>query len=128
MITDMRMSVIFSHTQKEAPKDEPSRNAALLIRAGFVDKLSAGVYSYLPFGFRVLKKIENIIREEMNALGAEELLLPALHPKENWEKTGRWRAMDDLYKVRDASGREMALGPTHEEVIVPLAKKHISSY
>lgn len=128
MITDMRMSVIFSHTQKEAPNDEVSRNAALLIRAGFVDKLSAGVYSYLPLGFRVLKKIENIIREEMNALGAEEILLPSLHPKENWEKTGRWATMDDLYKVTDSSGRESALGPTHEEIIVPLARKFISSY
>lgn len=128
MITDMRMSVIFSHTQKEAPKDEPSRNAALLIRAGYVDKLSAGVYSYLPLGFRVLKKIENIIREEMSALGAEEVFLPSLHPKENWETTGRWETMDDLYKVTDSSGRESALGPTHEEIITPLAKKFISSY
>ena len=124
----MKVSQFFTHTQKEAPKDEPSRNAALLIRAGFVDKLSAGVYSYLPLGFRVLKKIENIIREEINKLGAEELLLPALHPKENWEMTGRWGTIDDLYKVTDAGGREFALGPTHEEIIVPLAKKHISSY
>ncbi len=124
----MKMSGLFTRTQKETPKDEASRNAALLIRAGFVDKLSAGVYSYLPLGFRVLKKIENIIREEMNALGAEELLLPSLHPKENWEKTGRWETMDDLYKVADSSGRESALGPTHEEVIVPLARKFISSY
>ncbi len=124
----MKVSKLFTHTQKETPKDEVSRNAALLIRAGFVDKLSAGVYSYLPLGFRVLKKIENIIREEMNILGAEELLLPSLHPKENWEKTGRWETMDDLYKVADSSGRESALGPTHEEVIVPLARKFISSY
>ncbi len=124
----MKMSAIFSHTQREAPKDEISRNAELLLRAGFVDKLSAGIYSYLPLGLRVLKKIENIIREEMNALGAEELLLPALHPKENWAETGRWETMDDLYKLTDSSGREFALGPTHEEIIVPLAKKHISSY
>ncbi|HEY4511126.1 MAG TPA: aminoacyl--tRNA ligase-related protein, partial [Candidatus Paceibacterota bacterium] len=84
--------------------------------------------SYLPLGLRVLKNIETIIREEMNALGAHELLLPALHPKENWEKTGRWGTMDDLYKVTDTSGREFALGPTHEEIIVPLAQKFISSY
>lgn len=128
IITDMKMSAVFSHTKKEAPKDEMSRNAELLIRAGFVDKLSAGVYSYLPFGFRVLKKIENIIREEMNALDAEELLLPALHPKENWMKTRRWETMDDLYKLKDSSGREFALGPTHEEIFAPLAKKYISSY
>lgn len=124
----MKMSELFTRTQKEAPKDEVSQNAALLIRAGFIDKLSAGVYSYLPLGFKVLKKIENIIREEMDALGAEEILLPSLHPKENWEKTGRWETMDDLYKVVDSSGRESALGPTHEEIIVPLARKFISSY
>ena len=127
-MTDMKMSAFFTHTQKEAPKDETAQNAIFLARAGYIDKLAAGVYSYLPLGLRVLKKIENIIREEMNALGAEELLLPAFHPKENWETTGRWRTMDDLYKVTDAGGREFALGPTHEEIIVPLAKKFISSY
>ena len=122
------MSELRTRTRKETPKDEQSLNAGLLVRAGYVDKLSAGVYSYLPLGLRVLKNIETIIREEMNALGAHELLLPALHPKENWEKTGRWGTMDDLYKVTDTSGREFALGPTHEEIIVPLVQKFISSY
>jgi prolyl-tRNA synthetase len=124
----MLQSQLFAKTRKEIPADEVSTNAKLLIRAGFVDKLQAGVYTYLPLGLRVLKKIENIIREEMNAAGGEELLMPSLHPKENWEKTGRWDSMDDLYKVTDSSGRENALGPTHEEVIVPLAKQFISSY
>jgi len=105
-----------------------SKNAKLLIRAGFIDKLHTGVYTYLPLGLRVLKKIEDIIRREMNAIGGQELLMPSLHPKENWEKTGRWSTMDDLYKVKDASGREMALAGTHEEVIVPLVKQFISSY
>lgn len=124
----MRQSKLFTKTQKDLPKDEVSKNAQLLIQAGFVDKLQAGVYTYLPLGFRVLKKIEKLIREEMEGMGAQEILMPSLHPKENWEKTGRWESMDDLYKVKDSSGRENALGPTHEEVVVPLAKKFISSY
>lgn len=124
----MRMSALFGKTRREAPKDEPARNAALLVRGGFVDKLSAGIYSYLPLGLAVLRNIETIIREEMRSLGAQEVLLPALHPKENWVTTGRWESVDDLYKLKDASGREFALGGTHEEVIVPLAKQFIASY
>ncbi len=124
----MLQSKLFTKTRKEFPSDEVSKNAQLLIKAGFVDKLQAGVYTYLPLGFRVLKKIENIIREEMNKAGGQEILMPSLHPKENWEKTGRWDTMDDLYKLKDSSGRENALGPTHEEIVVPLAKQFISSY
>jgi len=124
----MRQSELFTKTRREAPKDEIAKNAQLLIRAGFINKEMAGVYSYLPLGLRVLTKIENIIREEMNAIGGQELLLSAFHPKENWEKTGRWDSMDDLYKVSDTSGREVALGPTHEEIVVPLAKHFVSSY
>ncbi len=125
----MKQSKLFTKTKKEAPKDEVSVNAQLLIRAGFVDKLMAGAYTFLPLGIRVMKKIENIIREEMNAIGGQEILMPALHPKENWMKTGRWETMDDLlYKVKDASEREFALGSTHEEVIVPLMKKIVNSY
>ena len=124
----MRQSQLFTKTQKNAPKDEKSVNAQLLIRAGYVDKLMAGVYTILPLGLKVMKKIEQIIREEMNAIGGQEFEMPTLHPKENWEKTGRWKTMDDLYKVKDISGREFALGPTHEEVIVPLMKKFVSSY
>src|SRR3989339_554643 len=124
----MKQSQLFVKTQKNAPKDEVSLNAQLLIRAGFVDKLMAGVYTFLPLGLRVLKKIENIIREEMNAISGQEVLMPALQPKENWQKTGRWDAMDDLYKVKDSTSREMALGPTHEEVVVPLMEKFLNSY
>ena len=124
----MRQSQLFPKTQKEAPKDETALNAKLLARAGFVDKLMAGVYTFLPLGLRVLKKIEDIIREEMTKAGGQEILMPALQPKENWEITGRWETMDDLYKIKDASKREFALGPTHEEVIVPLLKKIIFSY
>src|SRR4051812_18303324 len=101
----MRATELFWKTRKESPRDEVAKNADLLIRAGFVDKVMAGVYTYLPLGLRTLNKIEGIIREEMNGVGGQELLLPALHPKENWQKTGRWDSMDDLYKVADASGR-----------------------
>jgi len=86
----MRQSQLFSKTRKEAPSDEVSKNAQLLIRAGFIHKEMAGVYSYLPLGLRVLKKIENIIREEMNAIGGQEIELTALQNKELWEKTNRW--------------------------------------
>ncbi len=124
----MRQSQLFTKTRKEAPSDEVAKNAKLLIRAGFVDKLQSGVYSYLPLGLRVLKKIEQIIREEMNNALGQEILMPSLHPKENWQTTGRWDTMDDLYKVSDSSGRENALGATHEEIVVPLVKQFVSSY
>lgn len=124
----MKQSKLFTKTRKEISKDEVSINAQLLIRAGFVDKLMAGVYTFLPLGLRVMKKIENIIREEINAIGGQEISMPALQPRENWMITGRWDTMDDLYKVKDASDREFALGATHEEVISPLLKKFVSSY
>ncbi|MBI3306126.1 prolyl-tRNA synthetase [Candidatus Nomurabacteria bacterium] len=124
----MRQSILFTKTKKESPADEVSRNAELLIRAGFIHKELAGVYSFLPLGLRVLKKIENIIREEMNKAGGQEVLLSSMQPKENWEKTGRWETLDILYKVSDGEGREVALGPTHEEIIVPILKNYLSSY
>lgn len=125
----MKQSQLFTKTQKNAPKDEVSLNAQLLIRAGFVDKLMAGVYTLLPLGLRVYKKIEQIIREEIDAIGGQEIFMPSLNPKENWEKTGRWELLDDdMYKVKAGEGKEFALAPTHEEVIVPLAKKFINSY
>jgi prolyl-tRNA synthetase len=124
----MRQSRLFTKTRKEAPADEVSKNAELLIRAGYVHKEMAGVYSYLPLGLAVLSKIENIIREEMNAIGGQELLLSALHPKENWQKTGRWDGLDVLFKLKDAADHEYALGATHEEIITPLAQDYISSY
>lgn len=124
----MLQSQLFTKTRKEAPTDEVSKNAQLLIRAGFIDKLHSGVYTYLPLGLRVFKNIENIIRDEMTKVGGQEILMPSLHPKENWEKTGRWNTMDDLYKITDTSGKEFGLGPTHEEIVVPLVKQFVSSY
>ena len=124
----MRQSQLFGKTLREPPKDETSTNARLLLQAGYIDKLMAGVYSYLPLGLKVLNKIQNIIREEINAIGGQELLLPALHPRDVWEQTGRWNTVGDLYKLTDSSGRDFALGATHEEIITPLAKRDIFSY
>ncbi len=124
----MRQSKLFTKTRKSAPKDEVSTNAQLLIRAGYIHKEMAGVYSYLPLGLRVLNNIEQVIREEMNAIDGQELFLSALHPKENWEKTGRWTSLDVLFKLKDGLDREYALGATHEEIITPLAQEYISSY
>jgi len=123
----MRQSQLFTETQKEAPKDEKSINAQLLIRAGFVDKLMTGVYSYLPLGWRVLKKIENIIKEEMQEIGGQEILLPALHPKENWLKTNRWQH-EEMFKLKNRAGKDFSLGWTHEEIITPLVKKFVKSH
>lgn len=123
----MRLSELFSKTSKQVPSDEVSVNAQLLIRAGYVDKVAAGVYTFLPLGQRVIDKISAIVREEMDAIGGQEITMPVLHPKANWETTGRWKDFDVLFKVKGASG-EFALGPTHEEIVVPLAKRFISSY
>jgi prolyl-tRNA synthetase len=124
----MLQSKLFYKTLKESPKDEASVNASLLIRAGFIDKVMAGVYNYLPLGHRVLKKIENIVREEMIAIGGQEVLMPVLHPKENWQRTGRWDIMSVLFKLKGTGDKEYALGPTHEEIVTPLAGRMIFSY
>lgn len=125
----MRQSKLLPRTRKDAPKDEVSLNAQLLIRAGFIDKLMAGVYTYLPLGLRVFKKIENIIREEMIIAGGQEIFMPSLQPKENWEKTGRWDTVDSLFRFTSHYSKiDFALGPTHEETVSPLAKKFNLSY
>ncbi len=121
----MKLTNFFYKAQREDPKDETSINAKFLIRAGFIDKLSGGIYTFLPLGFKVCEKIKNIIREEISLLGGQEIIMPAIHPKSNWEKTGRWETMTDLYKMPE---HNLALGPTHEEVVVPLAKKYIQTY
>ncbi len=123
----MRHSQLFTKTIKELPKDEKSVNSQLLIRAGFIDKLMAGVYSFLPLGFLVLKKIENIVREEINAISGQEVLLPVLHPKESWLKTDRWQ-YPEMFKLKSRGEKDFSLGWTHEEVITPLIKKFVLSY
>jgi len=125
----MLQSKLLPKTRKEAPKDEVSLNARLLIRAGFIDKLMAGVYTILPLGVRVMNKIENIIRNEMEMAGGQELLMPSLQPKENWQKTGRWETLDSLFRFTSHYSKiDFALGPTHEEIISPLVKKFNLSY
>lgn len=113
---------------KEAPKEEVSVNSQWLIRGGFVNRLMGGVYSFLPLGFRVLYKIENIVRDEMRSIGSSEILMPALHPKQIWEVTGRWEKMTDIiYPIQDGD-RTYGLGPTHEEIVTPLMGNFIQSY
>lgn len=124
----MRYSQSFWRTKKETPKQADSLNAQLLERGGFIHQEAAGVYSFLTLGLRVLVKIEDIVREEMNKIGAQEILMPALHPKKNWEITGRWESFDALFKIEAGVHRQYALGPTHEEIIYPLLKEYISSY
>jgi len=124
----MKQSQLAAKTQKETPKDEESLNAILLCRAGFIDKLAAGIYSFLPLGWRVMQKIIGIVREEMQAVGGQEVFLPSLHPKENWIKTDRWETFDALFKLKGLGDKDYALGPTHEEIISPLAAKLIFSY
>ena len=126
----MRQSQLFTKTRKEAPADEVSKNAQLLIRAGFIHKEMAGVYTLLPMGLRVIKNIEEIIRKEMNAIGGQEMFLTVLQDKEIWEKTNRWSSdkVDIWFKTNLKSGGELGLGPTHEEPIARMMTNHISSY
>lgn len=126
----MRLSKTFVKTLREAPKDETAKNGALLTRAGYIHKEMAGVYDFLPLGIRVIENIKNIIRDELNKLGCEELQMTALQNPEPWEKTGRFsdQAVDIWFKTNLASGGELGLAPTHEEPIVNLMKSYISSY
>lgn len=125
----MKRSQLFTKTQKDISKETASINHQLLVRAGFVDQLQSGVYTFLPMGLKVLRRIENIVREKMIKIGGQEILMPSLQPKLNWEKTGRWKSMDDLFRFTSYYTKiELALGPTHEEVVAPLAKKFVLSY
>jgi len=119
----------FIPTLREDPQEAESRGHRFLLRAGFARMLMAGAYSYLPLGLRVLENIQNIIRQEIDACGANELLLPALQPLELWQKTGRDKDLGEvLFKFKDRRGRNVCLGPTHEEIITELVKNNISSY
>ncbi len=125
----MRWSKSLIPTLKEDPQDAEVISHKLMVRGGFIRKLSSGVYSYLPLGFRVLEKVKKIIREEMDARGSQEVLLPALHPPEIWKKTGRYDLLGDvLIKFKDRHGRELLLGPTHEEIVTDLVANNVKSY
>lgn len=114
--------------EKSAPKDADTVNHRLLVQAGFVRQLMAGVYTYLPFGLRVLRKIEKVVREEMDAIGGEEILMPMLHPAEIWKTSGSWDSIDVLFKLKSRTSKDYALGQSQEEVVTPLMKEFIRSY
>lgn len=124
----MRYSKLFGKTTKNFPHDEVAVNAKLLLQGGFIDKLMAGSYSLLYLGRKVEQKIENIIREEMNSTGAEEILLPLLHPKNIWNETGRWDTAREVMYQFEKDDKEYALSFTHEEIVMDLLRKHINSY
>lgn len=126
----MKYSLLFGKTKKDAPRDEESKNAQLLIQGGFIHKELAGVYTMLPLGLRVLNKIEDILREEMDAIGGQEMLLTTLQGKELWEKTDRWddQKVDAWFKTTLKNGSELGLGLTHEEPLTNIAKNYVQSY
>ena len=125
----MRASQFFISTQKEAPIDAELPSHILMVRAGLIKRLGAGLYSWMPLGLRVLRKVEAIVRDEMNKAGALELLMPAVQPKELWEETGRWAVFGpQMLKISDRHERDFCFGPTHEEVITDIARKEIRSY
>lgn len=124
----MRQSELFPKTRKEAPKDAESINHKLLVRAGFIDQLMAGSWTLLPLGFRVVTKINQIIREEMDAIGGQEMLMPLLHPKSIWEETGRWDKAKEIMYQFESSDKWFGLAFTHEEIVMDILRKNIKSY
>ena len=125
----MKMSKLFVQTMREFPSDAEVVSHKFLARAGYIRKLTSGVYNYLPLMWRVLKKVENIVREEMDKAGAQELLMPFVQPKELWVESGRWEAYGkELMRLKDRHNREMCLGPTHEEIITSIARDVLKSY
>jgi len=125
----MRASQFFFNTQKEAPNDAELQSHILMVRAGLIKRLGSGLYSWMPLGLRVLRKVETIVREEMNKAGALELLMPAVQPRELWDETGRWAVFGpQMLRITDRHEREFCFGPTHEEVITDIARTEIRSY
>jgi prolyl-tRNA synthetase len=125
----MRMSKLFARTLREAPTEAEIPSHRLLLRAAFIRKVMAGAYTWLPLGWRTLRKVEQIVREEMDASGAQEIRMPIILPSEPWKVTGRWQTYGDLmFKLKDRHDRELGLGPTHEEVVTPLVAGEFTSY
>ena len=125
----MRATEFFIATEKESPADAVVVSHQLMLRSGMIRKLAAGLYTWLPLGVRTLKKVEKVVREEMNAAGAQEILMPAVQPAELWEETGRWfQYGGELLRLKDRHNRDFCVGPTHEEVVTDLARNNISSY
>src|SRR5437762_11833672 len=125
----MRMSKSFVPTIKENPADATVASAQLLVRAGFMRQLAAGIYSILPLGQRAILEITRVVREEMNGIGAQEFYLPALNPREIWEESGRWTVMgENMFRLKDRKGADLCLAMTHEEVFTTLARAELRSY
>ena len=125
----MKLSQYLLATLKEAPNDAETASHKLMIRAGMIRKVAAGIYNFLPIGLKVLRKVENIIREEMNSAGAIEVMMPYVTPADLWEKSGRWDIYGkELLRFKDRADRDFCLGPTHEEVVTDLVDKEIKSY
>ena len=117
----MKASELFFPTLREVPTEAEIVSHQLLLRAGFIRKTTAGVYTYLPLGYRVIRKIMQIVREEMDRAGGQEILMPIIQPKELWEQSGRWAVYgDEMFRVKDRHDHYFALGPTHEEIITSL--------
>ena len=125
----MKQSLLFVPTLKDAPKDAEAKSHKLMSRAGLIKQVAAGIYSYLPLGYKVIKKIENIVREELDNIGCSELLLPALQPRDLWEESGRWdKYGPELMRLQDRKDRDFCLGPTHEEIITQVVRDYLNSY
>ncbi len=125
----MRLSQLFARTWREAPADAELVSHQLMLRAGYIRRLAAGIYSYLPLGWRVMRNIQEIIRQEMDAIGGQEINMPVVHPAELWQESGRWYDIGpELARFKDRVGRDMVLGMTHEEVVTDLARREVDSY
>ena len=125
----MKYSELFLPTLKEEPADAEVISHKLMVRAGMIRKLAAGIYNFLPLGLRSIKKVENIVREEMNRAGAIELLMPFVLPAELWKESGRWdKYGKELLRFKDRAEREFCFGPTHEEIITDIVRKEVRSY
>ena len=125
----MKASRFFIGTLKEAPAEAEITSHQLMIRAGMIRRVASGIYNYLPIGLRSVRKVEAIVRQEMNRAGAIELLMPAVQPAELWQESGRWEKYGpELLRIKDRNDRDFVVGPTHEEVITDIARKEIRSY
>ena len=125
----MRVSQFFISTSREEPAEAEVASHRLMLRAGLIKRLTSGVYTWMPLGLRVLRRVEKVVREEMNAAGAIELLMPVVQPAELWQESGRWEQYGpDLLRLKDRHQRDFCLGPTHEEVVSDLVRREIKSY
>src|SRR5690554_1174093 len=125
----MYMSQLYSPTLRETPADAEIASHQLMLRAGLMRRSAAGMYAFLPLGLRAIRKVESIIREEMNAISGQEVLLPIVQPAELWQESGRWDEYgDEMFRLKDRHGRDFCLGPTHEEIITALVRSEVRSY